>query len=1002
MKKIFKLLPVALGLVALASCSSDDLFEGNAATPDVASAITGQAKNVGVEEFGSTTTTRSAIVTKNNGKHATMWNTSDKFRVYDTDLSKYDTYTYNATSSAFTKEGTKRVTGSDIAWALFPADRVSWTSYDEATGAVKVIFTIKDNITYDGNSEASYTYTSNGVSETNMGYLSNLPMFGVAQEHATYGVEVPNMKYTTGILGVTLDNVQSKATWLKVEAGNGENIAGSFEVELKDNAVLKEAAAGDVIKTPSNIIYVNLENAPRTRAIVYLPIIAQDYTDLDVSFSASAATDPTTIGAWTSIAKFADSSVTPAVTKTVARTEFLEVYYDFPLDTHTPEALTEVLSARTAVTGTVNLDIDYLRFSKDDTDSPDAQWYTIKVPNMAADEVHIKMPNGIDNNTKNRSKLVIADADATDPYTGKIIFDLSDGANAASVNNGSSTSLAIDVNLLNADVELVGDYATTNLDIKNAKSLKFGDGTVATTVNGNVTTNQAASGYVSTIKESITVAANATLGQPFTIVGANTGKNAAFNVTVEGSTKAFVARYSDVTVQGDGQIGGTLYAFGNVTVESSQNNAITTLHYAGNGKTLNLKKGGISVIKTIDYTSGTPAVPSTLNKLTITNVETGKSQIGDIQDYQTISATNTHVLDVTFEKSVWFGEATTSTSMKNPAKIYTASQFASLSTTDAPSAGYKLMTNIDLNDKAWAGVSIDKSFDGNNKTIEKVNVTGTGAVSGGLFTNVTFGDNVEIKNLTVKNIYTTGLVASTGATPAYPTIIGALVATANVNAATSSKAKITNVKIDAADKELGTAYVATEYVGGLIGKVTGTGYLNIAGASASNKGTVALNKIKGHAYLGGLIGGMDGAAYIDIKNYTVTLSDGFTVNKPATIDSDYTYPEYGTVGMYIGQANGTIQYDAANASDKIINEREVLGFKYNHFTTTTTPQILHRFYGGNANIGYSPNITALTVGSTSATAVTTQYLTKTAYNALAAAAKLNPNIYIKSSEYPED
>ena len=489
MKKIFKLLPVALGLIALASCSSDDLFNEGGAVAQIETQ--GDAANVGVEDLYSTGITRSA----HTASKALKWVTGDQFRIYDAELSKFDTYEFSHETSAFTRKyTTQRVANDAITYAVFPGENVSWTNFDEATGDVKDVMTIPEAITYNGSTEKNFDGT--------LAYVSNLPMTGAAQYDATYGAKVPQMKYMTAVLAVTLDNVQSKATWLKLSAD--KPLSGNFEAVLKDEAVLTKSADAATIVAPKNYIYVNIADAPRSRAIVYLPVIVDTYTTLKVEYTTDGAAsttatvasdDATASWTWIEIKDFVGSATSFTTTRGGSKqaNSVLDAAFDFKLDTHTPEALTTVLSDRRSVTGSLNLNIDYLQFSEDESNT-DAKWYTIKVPNMAADEVHIKMPNGIDNKTKNRSKLVIADADATNPYTGKIIFDLSDGTTAATVDNGLGTSLAIDVNLLNADVELVGNYAATNLGIKNAKSLKFGDGTVATTVDGTVTTNQAASG----------------------------------------------------------------------------------------------------------------------------------------------------------------------------------------------------------------------------------------------------------------------------------------------------------------------------------------------------------------------------------------------------------------------------------------------------------------------------------------------------------------------------
>ncbi len=971
MKSIFKLIPAVLAGIVLVGCSSDDLYT-NGEQPIEYTANDLEVNFTPFEEEGIT---RAAW----SNNQLSSFQDGDAIRVYDESLTKFDKYTFG--DGKFTKAADTKI--GKATFALFPSKYVSYGEWKE-NGDVIAVIQVPSVIKYDASSEIA-----NG---DEIAYVSEVPAFGTPTDKGTH-LAVDNLTALTAIYRVTLNGIKGNHNFLKIQAANSY-LSGKFDAVLTD-ATPQLVQSKDLVG--KNYIIVDLQSVPSTRTVLYIPIIPGDYPVASNQFTVQLSDDSQT-SIWTAAAKADPETVvsnptawmdlTPAVSgdKTFKVNQVRGLTRAFELNVTTTEELSRLLKNDKNLTGDVAYQLKELDINRNE----DFTDYTIEVPNMKANSLTIGVTE-LKNTLTTEQKLVIKHADAEDPYTQKVVL------NVTTINNAGGGETPVEIDLPECDVQIIGDYTNCkNITIKAAKSLTFGDGNATTTVPNDVTTEQNTSTYVSTIKESITVTANATLGKAFTIVGANTGKNATFNVNIEGVTKAIVARYSDVKVSGDGQIGGTLYAYGNVTVESSQNTAISNLQYAGTGKTLDLKKGGISVIKTAPYAS-TSEVPNPLNTLTITNVETGKSQIGDIQDNQTIGGDATKVLDVTFEKSVWNGEATTSTSMKNPAKIYTASQLASV---EGDKDSYTLMTNIDLNNKPYAGFAMEKgTFDGNNKTIENLALTGEGEVSAGLFKAVTITDNLIIKDLTIKDITTTGVVA---AGSDYPYAIGGVIGVLTL--ADGKNVTLDNVEINSTNNDFGVSYVQTGYVGGLIGQVIGsaaeTGQVIIKGKV--DKSTVVLKSIKGHAYLGGLVGGVaKKSAAISISDYKVTLTDGFSVNIASDIDTDYSYPEYGTVGMYIGQARGTVVYDAANETNSINGKREALGFKYNH-VTTGSPLILYRYYGSNKELGYSPLVTQVTEGTTTASAVSPVYKTLSEYYVLLPKDKLNPNIFIKSNDYPAD
>lgn len=931
MNKIFKFIPIALGLVAMASCTNDDFLGEKSA---VLSEAGGDAVNVTVEDLYPNM--RSAHTASKGLK----WVDGDQFRVYDAELSKYDTYEYTNATSAYTRKyTTQRVANDDITRAVFPSNYVSWTNYDEATGDVKVVMTIPDKITYNGSSEKDYAGT--------LAYLSNIPMQGPASYDEEYGAKLGNdtekISYMTGIVAVTLDNVQTKATWLKLEADKA--IAGSFEAIIEKGAVLKEANDG-VITTPTNAIYVNIANAPRSRAIVYLPVIAQTYGDLTVSYATDEVADPTTIASasWELIKQFATgtpASVTVPRAGSVANS-VLETAYNFQLDTHTPEALTTVLSDRRDVTGELVLNIDYLQFSKDETTSTDAQWYTIKVPNMKADVLRIQMPNGIDNNTNNRKKLVIADADDSNPYTGKVILDLTD-ATTGKITNGTTHNLGVEVNLDKAVVTLAGDWSNAEggITVTKASAFNIGDGNVTTTIDDAVT--------LTAIADSMTIAKNATSTSALTIPATSS----TFKFTVDGTQNALVnARIATVKVTG--KVGATLVTLGKVTVErETEGLAIGSLQLNGTDQQVYLKCGYISEINT-SLADGSKKNATLYNEETgVTGIASINSNVKTLKKGATVPAS--YKLLLTFNGSTWAGKKATGATYID-ADIYTASQLAGIA---GDVADYKLWADVDLNNQPWVGVDLKNNFDGQGFTISKLNLTEQTAKAAatnngiGLFASTSGTTISTITNFTIDGVtFNQPVNLTSGTNRVFENAnIGALVGKigSSVNL-TISKVTVKNATFTSNRKDINA-------VGGLIGSVGAS-----AGAITLEENDVAAS-ITGYYALGGLVGSDDNATNT-ITVQKNKIAPTFKVNKDLATgkQSDVNYGKVGDIVGTISVAAGTVDVKTGTTNGNTItsgitNKKEALKFRQHKNYYVNGDEVQEQYYFGcqvdNNWVGFS-------------------------------------------------
>lgn len=895
MKKIFKLLPVALGLIAMASCSNDDFFGEKSADLQE---FGGDAANVTVEDLYSTT--RSA----HTAAKAVKWCDGDQFRIYNADLSKFDTYEFATSTRAFTRKySTQRVANDDITYAVFPSNQVSYTEYDEATEDVKVVMTIPSTITYNGSSEKDFDGT--------LAYLSNLPMTGAAEYDATYGANVPLMKYMTGIVMVTLDNVQSKATWLKLSAD--KPLAGAFVATLGDATVLQEAD-DDVIAEPKNSIYVNIANAPRSRAIVYLPVIVGTYSSLKVEYTTGLATSTvatvaaddaaalatTPVGVtWTEIKQFATG--TPA-SVTVPRAgsvsgSVLEADYNFQLDTHTPEALSVVLSDRASVTKNLLLNIDYLEFT---SIADDAKWYTIKVPNMKADTVRIQMPNGINNNTINRSKLVIADADDSAPYEGTIVFDLTDQATGV-ISNGTN-KLGVEVNLAKANVTLAGDWTNADggITFTAANNVNLGDGETATKINETPT-------FTTDVTGKLTIANNATVNNASSSFIAIKGSGIT-EVDIKGYV-GYLNTYNATTVMsGKGQAD-IIIVEGDTEFDlANEGEAVKNSLTVQAPVTITMKQGYLKklVLNNSDaFAADTKVVNVKLNN----GDEQGNVAFGSIvksSSFTFASGKNLYNY-IKFTESDWNGEpigASFTATYASDADIYTANELASTPGTQQTT----LRVDVNLKDKNWTPIAKSADFDGNGKTIKNLNLTQkTAATSAytthtgiGLFSTVT--NTVTIKNFTLNGVkwdQPADYIEGTGTT------INRFYDNANVGAVVgvaSAAATFMGIKVQNATFNATALRDDVNNVGGLIGQATAAVVIGATGAANANNISAS---ITGYYGLGGVIGEYKTATgTITFTNNTVAPT--FTVNKTlaANKQSDVNY---GKVGDLVGTitADGT-------------------------------------------------------------------------------------------------
>lgn len=194
MKGLFKFIPVALGLLTLASCNSEDFFGGDIASKKATLEVT-------VEDMGDgQAITRTAYTAKNSRS----WQGTDIFTVYDDELHKYDYYKYNEATNAFEIDGKKDL--AEPKFVAFPKEQVATTAWEKETNSVYLTMAIP----------GSWNFGELALEDGTAAYLSQLPMWGTAEAD---GENIKTkVSFLTSYIKVTIDNALNNVQEVRVRA----------------------------------------------------------------------------------------------------------------------------------------------------------------------------------------------------------------------------------------------------------------------------------------------------------------------------------------------------------------------------------------------------------------------------------------------------------------------------------------------------------------------------------------------------------------------------------------------------------------------------------------------------------------------------------------------------------------------------------------------------------------------------------------------------------------
>ena len=243
MKKFIKLIPVALGLLTLASCSNDELLGEKDFD---ASQLKEGEMLVEFEEASEYGDAFTRSYTDRTMKKHRWTETEDQLKVYGQDFGAYDLYAFSwkteqgATTGVFKRQHMKSNIGTPK-WALFPLKNVKrgkWTMGNNHNSVTDVTMTLPQFVKYGAAYDAPNYQSGDDLDPY---YLDELPRFGEVGEVENGEALHTNMKYMTAVLRLQLAGIPTYATGVKIqmrEAGDPAKtlvINGDFTTRIATN-----------------------------------------------------------------------------------------------------------------------------------------------------------------------------------------------------------------------------------------------------------------------------------------------------------------------------------------------------------------------------------------------------------------------------------------------------------------------------------------------------------------------------------------------------------------------------------------------------------------------------------------------------------------------------------------------------------------------------------------------------------------------------------------------
>ena len=546
MKDFLKISSVALALVALASCSNDDLL-----TSQNIHGVNGKnTLDVTVEplkENGLSTRAMSA-----GNAVSITWTESDKIKVYDSQLHIWDGYQFDGTSAftLFTDQDLetamyalypfgKGATGADIDDDLTNGGVIStnWSKGGSTTATIQIPATL----VYDENTEDNT-------------YWCSLPMWGTVE--STEGKLKTHLEWMTAILRIKLAHVLGNANFIEIRAFQDQSetkkmkVAGDFTAELfPDDPTKTQLESVITTMASEEVLTIDLKNAKQVHSVIYapIPVMKDAIVKLYLKKGETVAT-----------AKYVNiegDELEEAIPyKVLSQKDYVRggVYgvaeEDFGTSGATVEQLNTALDNKdfTEAKGTVTLKAEQVTAvtSKDNV---------LRIPNIDAENLVLDLQGFTG------EALTIQYKSSSDPYTGLLTLKVA-----------NSTSNNIEVNLPKTAVQMVGTYTGTKKSIY-ASEIIVGDG--VDTEDENYVATSLSYSTIGGEAKNITVLENAVYNADLTLEKLNKVESIVVEGTVEGNIDAATAAPdpsnaagATVAVKGNGEVTGAITALNDVTI----------------------------------------------------------------------------------------------------------------------------------------------------------------------------------------------------------------------------------------------------------------------------------------------------------------------------------------------------------------------------------------------------------------------------------------------------
>lgn len=455
MKKFAKFIPVALGLLTLASCSNDNLF---GESQDAAQLKEGDmiVSMTELQEDGETFTRG---YTSRDTKSRRWFSGEDRLRVYGLNFSgAFDTYEFvqglKADKGAFRRINS-HTSLSDPSWAVFPYEQIEGGLWEQLPGLyntrVTVDMTIPQIVEYDAAYDAA-----NYDTDKQPYYLDNIPRWGKVTGTADGAQLQTELKWMTGVLRLQLAGAPAYSNGFRVQmfengdrskpirlnsydgtpwtvqiAQNNEPVDGAC-IAFTNNDYALDVDQDGSLYVWMNGTTLNPEDAKRAVVFLPLPVTPGKMVDIVVSVWDYAAAKKTP---WDGVV---DPTLTYPASGGTAWDKCWKEYatyknkniklgylygnkteYNLALDGTSPTAISDALELTTPdkddiIRVTANNGIEVCG---------DVEETTIEIPNKDGKKIILDLRAGLQGcAVSDPNTLNIVYKDATDPHTGEVVL----------------------------------------------------------------------------------------------------------------------------------------------------------------------------------------------------------------------------------------------------------------------------------------------------------------------------------------------------------------------------------------------------------------------------------------------------------------------------------------------------------------------------------------------------------------------------------------------------